>query len=166
MNMNIFSKTLEKFSNILKVLGGAALVAMMLLTVVDTVGRYFKYPIFGSIEIIGFLAAIVLTAALPYTYKVDAHVSVEVLVRLLPPPMQNIIEFIIRTLSFALFGIISWQMFIYAHDLYKAGEVSMNLRFPMHYLALLIAFGLLIFSITILESLFGNIKQIINQGKK
>lgn len=158
--MNIFSKTLEKLSDFLKIIGGIALVIMMLLTVVDAVGRYLKYPIFGSIEIIGFLAAIVLTAALPYTYKLDGHVAVEIVTRLLPPKLQTFIEIIIRILSLALFSFISWQMFLYGQDLYRAGEVSMNLRFPLHYLAFLIAFGLLIFSITILEAIFENIKQI------
>jgi TRAP-type C4-dicarboxylate transport system permease small subunit len=158
--MNTFAKTLEKFSDLLKILGGIALVAMMLLTVVDTVGRYFRYPVFGSIEIIGFLAAIVLTAALPYTYKLDGHVSVEVLVRLLPPKTQNIIQIIIRILTFVLFAFIAWQMVNYAQDLHKTGEVSMNLRFPLYYLAYLIAFGLFIFAITILETILKKFKQI------
>ena len=43
---------------------------MMLITVVDVVGRFFKHPIFGSVEIVGFLAVAVAAAAMPHTYKV------------------------------------------------------------------------------------------------
>jgi len=48
-DMTLFSKTLDKFSGILKIIGGIAITAMMVLTVFDVVGRFFKHPIFGSI---------------------------------------------------------------------------------------------------------------------
>ncbi|NOX35439.1 MAG: TRAP transporter small permease [Deltaproteobacteria bacterium] len=158
--MSIFSKGLDKFSGLLKVIGGVALTGMMLLTVVDVIGRFFKHPIFGSVELVGFLATIVVAAALPYTYKVDGHVGVEILVRLLSEKTQLIIDIFTRTLSFALFSIVTWQMFLYARDIHKTGEVSMNLEFPIYYIIYLLSFGLFIFSITILESIFKNIKQL------
>jgi len=49
----------------------------MFLTFVDVVGRKFGHPIFGSVEIVGFLAIITIAAALPYTHKIDGHVGVE-----------------------------------------------------------------------------------------
>jgi len=154
--MTIFSKMLDRFSDIFKVIGGIAITAMMVLTVFDVVGRFFKYPIFGSIEIIGFLAAITVAAALPYTHKVDGHVGVEILVRLLPRKAQIGIKIITQTLTLVLFGLISWQMFLYARELDKTGEVSMNLNFPIHYLVYLIACGLVVFSVTVIETIIEN----------
>nr|NJM01387.1 TRAP transporter small permease [Desulfobacula sp.] len=154
--MTLFSKTLDKFSAILKIIGCIAITAMMVLTVFDVVGRFFKHPIFGSIEIIGFLAAITVAAALPYTHKVEGHVGVEILVRLLPKKIQTGIKIITQALTLFLFCLISWQMFLYARELDKTGEVSMNLHFPVHYLAYLISFGLVIFSVTILETMIEN----------
>ena len=158
--MSIFSKTLDKFSGLLKVIGAIALTVMMLLTVVDVVGRFFKNPIFGSVELVGFLATIVIATALPYTYKVDGHVGVEILVRLLSQKAQIIIDIFTRTLTLVLFCLVTWQMFLYAEDIYKTGEVSMNLEFPIYYIIYLLAFGLLIFSITIMETIFRNIQQL------
>jgi TRAP-type C4-dicarboxylate transport system permease small subunit len=151
---------LDRFSGFLKLVGGIALTCMMLLTVVDVIGRFFKYPIFGSVELVGFLATIVVAAALPYTYKVDGHVGVEILVRLLSEKTQIWIDIFTRSLSFVLFSIITWQMFLYAMDIQKTGEVSMNLEFPIYYIIYLLAFGLLIFSVTILETIVDNIKQL------
>ncbi len=54
---------------------------MMLLTVVDVIGRCFKHPIFGSVEIVGFLATVIVAGALPYTYKIGGHVGVEILMQ-------------------------------------------------------------------------------------
>ena len=158
--MSIISRALNKFSELLKIIGAVAITAMMVLTVVDVIGRFFKYPIFGSVELIGFLATIIVAAALPYTYKVDGHVGVEILVRLLSKKTQLIIDLFTRTLSLILFSLVTWQMFLYAKDIHKTGEVSMNLEFPIYYIIYLLAFGLLIFSITILETIFKDIQQL------
>ena len=158
--MNNFSKGLDNFSGLLKIIGATALTGMMLLTVVDVVGRLLKHPILGSVELVGFLATIVVAAALPYTYKVDGHVGVEILVRLLSKKKQLIIDLFTRILSLFLFCLIAWQMFLYARDIHETGEVSMNLEFPIYYIIYLLAFGLLVFSVTILEAIVKNIKQL------
>ena len=158
--MSIIFKALDKFSGILKIIGAVAITAMMLLTVVDVIGRFFKYPIFGSVELVGFLATVIVAAALPYTYKVEGHVGVEILVRLLSKKTQLIIDLFTRTISLVLFCLVTWQMFLYAKDIHDTGEVSMNLEFPIYYIIYLLAFGLLVFSVTILETIFQNIKQL------
>ena len=151
---------LDRFSGFLKLIGAIALTCMMMLTVVDVIGRFFRHPIFGSVELVGFLATILVASALPYTYKVDGHVGVEILVRLFSKKIQLWIDIFTRSLSLVLFGLITWQMFLYAKDIRHTGEVSMNLEFPIYYIVYLLAFGMLIFSVTILETIVGNIKQL------
>lgn len=153
-------KALDKFSGLLKAIGAVALTGMMLLTVIDVIGRFFKHPIFGSVEIVGFFAVIVIATALPYTYKAEGHVGVEILVRLLSKKTQLIIDLLTRTLTLALFSLVTWQMFLYANDIYETGEVSMNLEFPIYYIIYLLAFGLLIFSVTIIETIYYDIKSL------
>lgn len=150
----------DRLSVLLRYVGATALTAMMLLTVVDVIGRFFKHPIFGSVELVGFLAVITAAAALPHTYKVNGHVGVEIVVRLLPQKVRLWIQVITRTLSLALFSVIAWQMFLYACDIKQTGEVSMNLEFPIHYIVFILAVGLMIFSVTIIQRLVDTIKQI------
>ncbi len=158
--MSTIFKALDKFSSLLKTIGAIALTGMMLLTVVDVIGRFFKHPIFGSVELVGFMATLVVAAALPYTYKADGHVGVEIVVRLLSKKTQLIIDLFTRTISLILFCLVTWQMFLYAMDIHETGEVSMNLEFPIYYIVYVLAFGLLIFSITIIETIIENIKQL------
>jgi TRAP-type C4-dicarboxylate transport system permease small subunit len=158
--MKMIFTMLDRFSGFLKLIGGVALTCMMMLTVVDVIGRFFKCPIFGSVELVGFLATIVVAAALPYTYKMEGHVGVEILVRLLSKKAQICIDIFTRSLSLILFGLITWQMFLYANDIHETGEVSMNLEFPIYYIVYLLAFGMLIFSVTILETITHDIKQL------
>lgn len=158
--MKMIFSTLDKFSDLLKGIGGVALTCMMLLTVVDVIGRFFKYPIFGSVELVGFLATIVVATALPYTHKIDGHVGVEILVRLLSERAQLWFDILTRSLSLMLFSLITWQMFLYAQDIRHTGEVSMNLEFPIYYIVYLLAFALLVLSVTILETIFENVMQL------
>ena len=158
--MKMIFTMLDRFSGFLKLIGGVALTSMMLLTVVDVIGRFFKHPIFGSVELIGFLATIIVAAALPYTYKVDGHVGVEIVVRLLSKRAQICIDIFTRSVSLILFSLITWQMFLYARDIHETGEVSMNLEFPIYYIVYLLAFGMLIFSVTILETIAHDITQL------
>lgn len=150
---------LDRLNALLKIIGAIALTAMMLLTVADVVGRFFKAPIFGSVELVGFMAVIVMAAALPYTYKMDGHVGVEILVRLLPEKARLAIELVTRTLTLLLFATIAWQMFVYAADLKSAGEVSMNLEFPVHTIVYVLAGTLGIFSLTIAQGIVDTVKQ-------
>jgi TRAP-type C4-dicarboxylate transport system permease small subunit len=158
--MSRIFKILDKFTNLLKFIGALALTIMMLLTVVDVIGRYFKYPIFGSVELVGFLATIIVAAALPYTYKVEGHVGVEILVRLLSKKTQLTIDLFTRALTLVLFSLVTWQMFLYAHDMKTSGEVSMNIELPIYMIVYLLAFGLFVFSITIVEMIIKDIKQL------
>jgi TRAP-type C4-dicarboxylate transport system permease small subunit len=164
--MQIIFQALNKFSDFLKLVGAVALTAMMMLTVVDVIGRFFKSPIFGSVELVGFLATIVVAAALPYTYKMDGHVGVEILVRLLPEKTQTVMDIVTRTLTLILFVLITWQMFLYAEDIYKTGEVSMNLEFPIYYLVYLLSFALLVFTVTIVESIVQDIMKLRKLSKQ
>ena len=145
---------------LLKFIGGTALTAMMLLTVTDVIGRFFKHPVFGSVELVGFLAVIVAAAALPQTYKKNAHVGVEIFVRILPSKARVWMDLSTRTLTLVLFCLIAWQMFIYSGDLKETGEVSMNLEFPVHCIVYVLAGALSVFALTIVQSILETIKQI------
>jgi len=164
--MHVISQALHKFSDLLKLIGAVALTTMMMLTVVDVIGRFFKMPIFGSVELVGFLATIVVAAALPYTYKMDGHVGVEILVRLLSEKTQIWFDIFTRTLTLILFILITWQMFLYAEDIYHTGEVSMNLEFPIYYIVYLLSFALLVFTVTIVEMLFQDILKLRKLSEK
>lgn len=151
--MQLIIKMMGGFSRLLTVLGATALTGMMLLTVADVICRFFKHPIFGSVELVGFMATISVAAALPHTYRSGGHVGVEILVQLLSEKVQCLVDIVTRAVSLVLFGLITWQMFLYAGEIQRTGEVSMNLEFPIHYIIFVLALGLLAFSFTILETI-------------
>jgi TRAP-type C4-dicarboxylate transport system permease small subunit len=158
--MNRFWKILQWVSDGLRIVGLACLVGMMLLTCVDVVGRKFGHPIFGSVELVGFMATMAVAFALPYTHQVGAHIGVDVLVQLFSPKTQAVIELCTHLVSLALFAVVTWQMFLYANTIQKSGTVSMSLELPEHAIIYTVAVCFLIFSLVILKDIIGNIQQL------
>ena len=133
----------------MKIIGAACLVGMMLLTCADVVGRAFGYPIFGSVEIVGFMATLAVVMAMPYTHSVQGHIGVEILVRLFSERTQTIIDICTGIVSLLLFAVISWRMTVYAYTMQESGEVSMNLEFPEHFIIYVASICLLVFTLVI-----------------
>ena len=145
----------------LKILGAISLVGMMLLTCVDVVGRYLGHPIFGSVEIVGYLAIMTAIMALSYTHEEKGHIGVELLVRHFSKPMQDSIEILTHFIGAVLSGIITWRMFLYAGTIRRSGEVSMNLEFPEHIVIYVASFCFLILVLTMIEEIVAATKRLM-----
>lgn len=158
--MKSFWKIIGYLSDGLRIIGLACLVGMMMLTVADVIGRKFGHPIFGSVELVGFMATLAVAFALPYTHQVRAHIGVEVLVQMLSPKTQTIIELCTHIVSLVLFVIVSWQMFLYADTIQKSGTVSMSLQLPEYIIIYAVAWCFLVFSLVILKDIFANIQSL------
>ena len=158
--MNVFWKIIEWFSDKLKILGAACLVGMTILTCADVVGRFFRHPIFGSVEIVGFMAILAVAMALPYTDNTKGHVGVEILVLLFSKRTQAIIDLCTRILSFSLFGLVAWRMTLYAHTMQKSGEVSISLEFPEYLIIYMTAFCFFIFTLLIFRDVLDIIREL------
>lgn len=159
--MNIILKGLNGVRTTLKVLGAVSLVGMMAITCVDVVGRYLKHPIFGSVEITGFLATMTAIMALAYTHEMSGHIGVEILVRHFSRTTQDIIELLTNFIGLVLCGMIAWRMFLYAQTIERSGEVSMNLKFPEHYIIYICSFCFLVLVLTMIEEIINLIRRLM-----
>ncbi|MCP4690311.1 MAG: TRAP transporter small permease [Desulfobacterales bacterium] len=156
--MSIIWKITDWLLERLKNIGAICLVGMMALTCVDVVGRYLGHPIFGSVELVGYMAIIAVGAALPYTHQAKAHIGVEILTRLLSERVQTIIDICTGVASLVLFIIITWRMMVYAETMQNSGEVSMNLEFPEYIIIYIISVCFLVSCLSIFRDIFNNIK--------
>jgi TRAP-type C4-dicarboxylate transport system permease small subunit len=143
--MDTFQKYLNWLTKVLRLVGAFALTAMMMVTCVDVILRGFGHPVIWALDMVGFLAVIVLASALPYTHMEGGHVGVDLLVLKMKPRNQAIIDSITSLVSLILFSLVTWQMFLYARELASKGEVSMTVQIPKDPFIYLVAvcFGLL-----------------------
>jgi TRAP-type C4-dicarboxylate transport system permease small subunit len=133
--------------------GMVCLIGMTSLTCADVIGRFFGYPIFGSVELVGFMATIAVAAALPYTHQTGGHVGVEILFRLFSMRTQRIIKLCTSVLTFILIGLITWRMLVYAQTIQKSGEVSMSLEFPEYLIIYAVSFCFLVLFFVIVHDI-------------
>ncbi len=157
------SKVVEKFNSLMKRVGGTALTGMMLVTCVDVIFRYFDRPIFGAVEVVSFLATLVLACAMPSTHFEKGHVGVDLIVRRLKPAHQALVDTFTSGISTVLFGLVSWQMFLYAQEIRRTGEVSMSLQFPTYFIVFLVALAFLGLTAVIFVGFLNHLKKAISK---
>lgn len=155
--MQFFDKVLSWILARLNMLGAVCLVGMMLLTCVDVVGRFFSHPVFGSVELVGFMATMTVAFALPYTHQEKGHIGVELLVQTLSSKTQRLIDIVTGILSLGLFILVTWRMIVYGQTMQKSGEVSMNLELPEYIIIYMVAFCFFIFVLSLFRDIIKNI---------
>jgi TRAP-type C4-dicarboxylate transport system permease small subunit len=122
-------------STILSRVGAVALIAMMLLTATDVVGRMFNSPVLGALELTEYLVLIVILTMLSYTQAEKGHVNVDLVVRNFSPKTQLIIDICTNIICLLLMGLIAYKGYYYALDAMEAGVASPNLYIPKYPLA-------------------------------
>ncbi len=144
INKNIFD--ISKFLNIF---AAVAVTLMMLLTCADVLLRFFRYPVPGTYEIVGFLGAIMVSFSLALTSLEKSHIAVEFIVEKLPEKFQKIIDQINSLICTILFGLICWYSIINALDYHESGQVSETLQMPIYPFISGVAFGFGLLSVVL-----------------
>ena len=162
--MEAINRLIYKLVDWVKNLGGVALVGMMTITTLDVITRYFGHPIFGAVELVSFMATILLACAMPMTHVENGHVGVDLVVRLLSKRSQALIDTITGFLSLTLFALICWQSVLYAQSMKKTGEVSMSLEFPNYIFVYVVAVAFGVLSLAVIPQIYNNLRKLF--GKK
>ena len=128
--MEKLTRFLRQVFWILNVVGGCALVGMMLLTSADVILRSLGKPILGCYELVGFLGAVAITLPLAQTTIERAHVAVQLLVIRMSVMGRKIVFIVTSIMSLFLFSMVAFESVRYGNDMRLSGEVSMTLRMP------------------------------------
>jgi TRAP-type C4-dicarboxylate transport system permease small subunit len=122
----------SRISESLSIVSGVAATFVMLLTVVDVLGRAVKHPIVGSYEMIGLTGAIIIGFGMPFTTTSGSHVFMELLIDKLPRRVATAMNIVTRMLCLILFVVAGVNVFRFAGELARAGEVSPTLKIPVY----------------------------------
>jgi TRAP-type C4-dicarboxylate transport system permease small subunit len=81
---------------------------------------------------VAFSGAVVIGFSMPLTSYVRQHIFVDFFILKFSQKVRDIFNTATRCLVLALFLLIGWNMFKYARDLQKSGEVSLTLQMPFY----------------------------------
>ncbi|MBW1801596.1 MAG: TRAP transporter small permease [Deltaproteobacteria bacterium] len=158
---------LYRISLWLSVVSAIALCLMMVVTVIDVGGRYcFNKPIYGSYELIGMLLVAASTLGMAACQKEKSHITVSLVVDLLPARARSILVSLALFFSFATFSIITWRMAVLTVQFYARGRggVSPDLGISNGHVSLVFSIGALMFSLVLLLHLLQALRNAIRRS--
>jgi TRAP-type C4-dicarboxylate transport system permease small subunit len=151
--MELLDKLNDWLNRILLILGGIAVLALMLLATGNVVMRIFHLPFRGTYEIVGFLGAVVIAFSLGYTQKRKDHIVVDILTEKFSKRTNRILNLFNYLVTMIFFGIVSWQVFVWGIKIWRGGELSETLKVIFYPFVLSVGLGFAVLSLVLLNDL-------------
>lgn len=131
---------------VLAFIAGLALLAIMVVTVINVFLRIPSSPITGTVEISSMLFAIVVAFGIGFTTVKHQHVEIDLVTRHLPKRVQSILSVVIGILGLGIWVVLTWRSYVFAAEQYSIGEynpVLHNMRVAPWRFALVFGLGIL-----------------------
>ena len=113
-------------------LAAVALFAIMLLTLVDVLGRkLLSQSVPGSLELTELLMVVVIFAALPLVSLHHEHVAFDSLDALLPAWLRRVQRWLVELLCAAALAGLAWLLWDKAAQLASYGDTTAQLKLPL-----------------------------------
>ncbi len=138
--MKIFS-LISRIIIALAYIAGAAILLMIVITVLDVVMRIFNTGITGAYDLVRACGAVAVSCALPYLTAVKGHIAIEFFYHKCGRFWRIILDTILRLASLMIFGVLSVKIFQHGISLFNSGEVFPNLGLPVFWIPMLISFN-------------------------
>ena len=117
---------------VLGIIASTALLAMMLLTFADVIGRYvFHHSIFGTAEIVEYLMVITIFAGPAFTTETNDHITVTLFEGFIERHISTIRRWSVVVFSIFAFLLITWRLWVYGLDLLGTDKRSTVLDLPL-----------------------------------
>lgn len=151
--MAILEKIDRALVRLLAWVGGALLVAMIVLTCANIFSRTVWLPVRGTFELMGYAGAVATAFALAYTQSKKGHIAVDILVVAYPPAAKRVVHILNTLLCLAFFVLAAWQIAVKARILWKTGEVTETLQVIYYPFTYAVALGCLALAFSLLVEL-------------
>jgi TRAP-type C4-dicarboxylate transport system permease small subunit len=129
---------------LLGIAASAILMAMMLLTFVDVVGRYvFNRPVRGGFELTELGLLVLIFAGLPLVSHAGEHVTMDFIDRLVAPRVRAALERVVDAACAAIFLFAAWLAWLKADRIWEYRDATDVLRIVygpfVYFMAVMIA---------------------------
>lgn len=141
-------------SRFFMIVGGVALLLLVLLATGNVGMRIFQVPFAGTYEIVSFLGALVTAGALAHTQRRRDHIMVDILTDRLPPFAKRMLDALSDLLAAVLFGIASWQVWRWGDRIRVSGELSETLQLRFYPFVYITAAGFALLTLVLVVQMF------------
>lgn len=148
--MEVLERITKFLNQILLVIAGVFLVAMVGLTCADIFCRLLWVPILGSVELVALFGSVVTAFALGYTQLRRGHIWVDVLINLFPDRVKRVLNIINSLVCMGFFAIVAWRITVWSTTLVRTGELTETLTIIYYPFSYGVALGCAVLSLVFL----------------
>lgn len=141
-------------SRFFMIIGGLALLLLVLLATGNVTMRLLHVPFAGTYEVVSFLGALVTAGALGHTQRRKDHIRVDILTDRFSPRVKRILDGISDGLAAALFAVASWQVYRWGEKLRQSGELSETLQLRYYPFVYGVAAGFALLTLVLVLQMF------------
>lgn len=111
---------------------GVMLLAMMLVTLLDVLGRYIlNSPLQGATELTAILLVSTIFVGLPAVCLDEENVTVDLLVDYMPAWIHPLRIRFVRLVSAGVLALVAWRLAVHGQSLAAYGETTVSLHLPI-----------------------------------
>lgn len=152
------AQTGRSLTTILVWISGIALFLMMVVTVLDVVGRYFAgRSVTGSNEMIRMALAVSVSSALPIVTQSGAHISLELLSGKEGHPLERVRRILVNAIGAAAYAFLTWFLWQAAMEAQEFSEVIGYLELPRAPMILFMTFMTAVCAAVMLQQVWQSI---------
>jgi TRAP-type C4-dicarboxylate transport system permease small subunit len=164
---NPFVRGIDQLEKILQVISQVIVLLLMLVSVANIIGRFFSYPIVGSVEVSILFMVFIIYLGLAHTQSEHGHVRVDLVLNMLRPKARKKIEMISLFICFAFLIILFWNTLLEGIKAFEIKSYLLGLiSFPTWPGYLIIPFGIFFFIVRVLIHIVQAISQQRTTPKK
>ena len=126
--MKRLKSIVSKLSAAMAVIAGTTLVAVMLMTVLDVILRYFGRPIVGIYDIVALGGAVIIGFSMPLAAEKKVHVYMEMGLQSYSRTVKQVLSFVTRVILFGISFLVAWNLIQLGIDFRQTGEVSLTIK--------------------------------------
>lgn len=151
----------SRLNKAINVLAASLLFVLMMLTVVDVIGRtVLNRPLPGTGELTEIALACIVFCLLPQVSLRQRHISVDLISRLVSRPVLMALDVIVALAGFVAFGLVGWRLWYFAVAAGRYDDATPTLGLPLapllYLVAVLAGVSAFAFLLTIPEALKGS----------
>lgn len=105
----IVRKIIQGLNKSLFYLATLPLAIMMVTTVIDVIGRYFRHPLPGTVEINELMLALVCAWCWAHVQAKKGHISIDLLVNKMSRRGRDIANLLMSLVALTIIGLIAWR---------------------------------------------------------
>lgn len=161
--MNILRRIesgVRKVNHFLFQVGGGFILCVLVITMIDVPGRYFRHPLPGAFELcqVALLAMVFLTLA--HTQAEKGHVKLDMLYNFFPPQARRLADVTTSLLGLLLAVLLAWAALAYTLNSRAGGQSTDELGIPIYIFQFLMFIGMLALSCQFILDLRDSYRQI------